>query len=228
MKSLIVTPTPKLEASLEFYQKLGFRLLPHEDLTLVTDGKAFIQIDSTRTARAGVKLYRERWEEAAETLGQSTRVHSTDQGYFLSDPNGVQIYLVEGDPPTLEAEAQCFSTLGKFAGLSVECTDFDRSAALWTKLGFSHTMGDPIQGWSAYARPDGFGLSLMTAGSCPHLVFNPSMTYFNSGKNLEAIAKIKEAQIPITEEITRFNEEGIADNVIVRDPGGYGFYVFND
>ena len=33
---------------------------------------------------------------------------------------------------------------------------------------------------------------------------------------------------PITEEITCFNSEGIADNVVLRDPGGTGFFIFND
>ena len=28
--------------------------------------------------------------------------------------------------------------------------------------------------------------------------------------------------------ITQFNKEGIVDNVIIRDPGGYGFFIFND
>lgn len=75
---------------------------------------------------------------------------------------------------------------------------------------------------------DGFVISLMKPFSCPHLFFNPSMTYFNGKDNLAVIRKIREAGIPITQEITAFNTEGIADNVILRDPGGYGFFVFND
>lgn len=42
------------------------------------------------------------------------------------------------------------------------------------------------------------------------------------------IEAVRKAGIPITEEITHFNSEGIVDNIIIRDPGGYGFYVFND
>ena len=60
------------------------------------------------------------------------------------------------------------------------------------------------------------------------MAYNPSLTYFNGGKNLPVNAAIREAGIPITEEITHFNEDGIVDNVILRDPGGYGFYIFND
>jgi hypothetical protein len=34
--------------------------------------------------------------------------------------------------------------------------------------------------------------------------------------------------IKVEEEITAFNPDGIIDNVILRDEGGYGFFVFND
>lgn len=46
--------------------------------------------------------------------------------------------------------------------------------------------------------------------------------------NLAIIQKIRDLQIPITEEITHFNKEGIVDNIIIRDPGGLGFFIFND
>ncbi len=54
------------------------------------------------------------------------------------------------------------------------------------------------------------------------------MTFFNGKDNLNLIAKIREAGIPITEEITHFNKENIVDNIIIRDPGGYGFFIFSD
>ena len=63
---------------------------------------------------------------------------------------------------------------------------------------------------------------------CPHLFFNPSLTYFNGGQNLPVIKAIREAGIPIAEEITHFNEEGVVDNVVLRDPGGLGMFIFND
>ena len=73
-----------------------------------------------------------------------------------------------------------------------------------------------------------FTITLMKPMTCPHLFFNPSMTYFNGKKNLSIIEKIRQLNIPIAEEITHFNNEGIADNMIIRDPGGYGFFIFND
>lgn len=71
-------------------------------------------------------------------------------------------------------------------------------------------------------------VSLMRPLNCPHLFFNPSLTYFNGGRNPEVIAAIRKAGVPISEEITHFNSRGEVDNVILRDPGGYGFFVFND
>ena len=74
----------------------------------------------------------------------------------------------------------------------------------------------------------GLNVSFMVPNVCPHLFFNPSFTYFNSGKNPEIIAKLREAKVPIKEEITLFNPNGEVDNVILQDPGGFGFFVFND
>ena len=45
---------------------------------------------------------------------------------------------------------------------------------------------------------------------------------------MEVIGKVRELGIPIAEEITHFNKEGLVDNIIIRDPGGYGFFIFSD
>ena len=45
---------------------------------------------------------------------------------------------------------------------------------------------------------------------------------------MEIIEKIRELNFPITEEITHFNDQGIVDNIIIRDPGGFGFFLFSD
>jgi len=54
------------------------------------------------------------------------------------------------------------------------------------------------------------------------------LTYFNGKQNLKVIEQIRNNGISITEEITHFNKEGIVDNIIIRDPGGYGFFIFSD
>jgi len=229
MNSFIQTPTPNLESSLDFYTQLGFDVLSKENPCLVSDGKAFIEINPNRHARAGLKLYRESWGSTVVQLMKICSVIEQEGGYLLADRSGVWIYLIEGSPEiSVKTAEQSHATLGNFAGISLEAIDLAAAAEIYEILGFSKTMGSPEQGWVAYQNSDGLGISLMKPNSCPHMFFNPSMTYFNGGKNLPVIEKIKEAGIPITEEITVFNKEGIVDNVIIRDPGGYGFFIFND
>jgi predicted enzyme related to lactoylglutathione lyase len=229
MQSIIHTPTPDLSKSLEFYERLNFQILRREPTALVSDGKFLLEINPDRYARAGVKLYADSWEDAVGRLEKLTEVHMIEQGYLLADPSNVWIYLIKGDAAWEgDMEGETGSILGKYAGLSLETSDMKRSAAIWEALGFSLSMGSVEQGWIGYQNESGLGVSFMKPNTCPHLFFNPSLTFFNGGNNPAVIKKIREAGIPITEEITHFNKEGIVDNVIIRDPGGYGFFVFND
>ena len=89
-------------------------------------------------------------------------------------------------------------------------------------------MGNIEQGWVVFQNEEKATVSFMMPNSCPHLFFNPSLNYFNGKNNLAVIEKIKKAEISFTEEITHFNSNGMVDNVIVRDEGGLGFFVFSD
>ena len=228
MSSIIQTPTNNLQNSLSFYQKLDFTVLSEKNPTLISDGKVVIEINPDRFARAGVKLYRESWSDVVSKLKETqTVILDRDNGYLLADPSGTWIYLEEG---SLEVNIENIekSILGNFAGISLETVNVEGSVKLWEALGFSHEMGSIEQGWVAYKNADGMGVSFMKPNSCPHLFFNPSLTYFNGKQNLEIIEKIRNNEIPITEEITHFNKKGIVDNIIIRDPGGYGFFIFSD
>lgn len=230
MKALITTPTPSLENSLEFYSRLEFTVLSLEESNqaIVSDGMVHIQIDSIRTARAGIKFYKENWADIVDQLKTLTPVHKLENGWLLADASGSWIYLIHGEYPLNDLPELPQSVLGNYAGLSLEVISIERAMPVWQALGFQMNMGSPEQGWITMQNEDDVTISLMNPLACPHLFFNPSLTYFNSGNNLENIQKIREAGIEITEEITAFNTEGIADNVILRDPGGYGFFIFND
>lgn len=229
MNTFIHTPTPNLSRSLDFYQKLGFKSVTSEVPILVSDGRALIEINPDRFARAGVKLFAESWKDKLADLEKVVSINRVDGGYLLSDPSGVWIYLVEGESPVpFEREESSFSALGNYAGLSLESTDIARSLKIWKTVGFSNISGSMDQGWLSCTNSEQVTISLMKPSTCPHMFFNPSLTYFNAGKNLEVIEKIRDAGISITEEITQFNDDGIVDNVIIQDPGGYGFFVFND
>ena len=229
MQSLIHTPTNQLENSLAFYEKLGFKTLADKEKTIITDGKVVIEINPDRFARAGIKLFKSKWTKEVTLLKKLTAVHQTKNGYVLGDPNGVWIYLVEELMKLkFKPSKESFSFLGNYAGLSLESTDNKRSVEVWKALGFQAS-GSIEQGWVACTNEDNLMVNIMNPLMCPHLFFNPSLTYFNGKENNpKVIKKIRELKIPITEEITHFNDKGIVDNVIIRDPGGYGFFIFND
>jgi len=231
MTSIIQTPTPNLNTSIEFYEKLNFKILSKSP-TIVTDGKILIEINPDRLARAGMKLYRESWDLTVSKLEQITEVHHTKEGYLFGDGTGTWVYLIENQAPAAANAFKVkenFGILGNAAGLSLESSDMNYAAKIWQILGFRKTAGDFSQGWISFENNDGMTVSLMKPGSCPHLFFNPSLSYFNGKEeNPKVISKIRKLSIPITEEITVFNEEEIVDNIIIRDPGGLGFFIFND
>jgi hypothetical protein len=229
MNSIIHTPTNNLADSIEFYSKLGFAKLPNTKLELVSDGKVVIEINPDRYARAGIKLFSVSWEKTVEEIEQFGNVLRTKDGYLFSDPSGIWVYLIETEEElNVDLSVISPSVLGNNAGLSLESTSINISFHLWKLLGFNEQEGDIEQGWVTLRNSDGLIVSLMKPLTCPHLFFNPSLTFFNGSKNLEIIEKIRSLKIPITEEITHFNKENIVDNIIIRDPGGYGFFLFND
>lgn len=228
MQTIIQTPTPNLAKSISFYERLNFKVISEGKQTFVSDGKAHVEINEDRFARAGVKIYKNSWKEEIAELEELVVIHKTEDGFLFGDPSNCWIYLIEGTSSHTFTEVESYSHLGKYAGLSLETLDMDKSMKLWSILGHEKTMGSAEQGWVAMQNAEKFGVSFMKPNSCPHLFFNPSLSYFNGGKNLPVIEKIKASGIEFTEEITHFNKEGIVDNVIIRDPGGFGFFVYND
>lgn len=228
MYAWIQTPTPDLTTSLGFYQKLGFQQLSDSELNLVSDGKVLVEINPDRYARASIKLFRANWETTFQELESLTTIQPIAGGYLFSDPSGtwVQLLTTIKETPTLPTNMS--PVPGNYMGVSLEVIDMEGTIKIWSILGFKQTMGNPDQGWVTLADASGFSVSIMRANMCPHLFFNPSLTYFNSGGNLPIIQEIRDLKIPITEEITHFNQDGIVDNIIIRDPGGLGFFIFND
>jgi len=229
MRCIVQTPTNKLENSLEFYSKLNFELIGLDDETLLSDGKIIIEINPERYARAGLKICAGSWRKVADQLEEITSVIQTKTGFLLAAPSGCLIYLEEcPEKPNYDITGISPSVLGNFASLSLETTDLQKSLDFWLKIGFKITSGTIDHGWISLIGPDGFSMSILKILGCPHLFFNPSLSFFNGSDNLKVIQKIRELEIPITEEITVFNNEGIVDNIIIRDPGGLGFFIFND
>lgn len=229
MNSILVTPTPNLQESVDFYTTLGFNHILLNDINYVSDGRAIIEINADRYARAGVRLYKDSWNHYVDQLKEVTPIKEVDNGYLLTDTSGVMIYLVNGqNEMNFQKKEAGFSILGNYAGLSLEGVTIPHIYKVWKLLGFDITMGGEDKAWMVTENEDGLGISFMAANTCPHLFFNPSLTYFNGKRNLAIIKDIRDLGIPITEEITHFNKEGIVDNIIIRDPGGLGFFIFSD
>lgn len=227
-RTIIHTPTGKLENSIDFYSRLQFKSIAGSPI-LYTDGIAVIEINTDRFARAGLKIYRRSWTTEIAALKEMTAVTAIPGGYLFCEPGGTWIYLMESEPGIkFKKSESSFSILGNFAGLSIEAADILRAARIFEILGFSKNMGSADQGWISFVNEEGFKINIMKPLCCPHLFFNPSLTYFNGKNNLSVIEKVRVLEIPISEEITHFNKKGIADNIIIRDPGGYGFFIFND
>ena len=225
----IHTPTNNLQESIAFYNKLKYKLISKEQPTLVTNGKMVLEINPDRYARAGVKLYKSSWTKEVKALKTKTTVYTIKNGYMLDDFNGCMIYLIEGQLPVkYTPKATSYGTTGNFMGMSLESANMEKSLDIWKILGFSKTMGAVEKGFVLIAHPTGFSVSLMKPLTCPHLFFTPSLTFFNGENNIKVIEEIRNAEIPITEEITHFNKKGLVDNIIIRDPGGLGFFIFSD
>lgn len=233
MPTLIHTPTPNLDASRAFYRSLGFTPVAGHDECLWTGDGILVQINPERTARAGLRLFADDWTAVVEDLSAMAPVARVGDDWLAVDPSGVWIYLSPPADAPFPAASSHTTLLGTGAGLSLETGDLARSLRFWAVLGWTPDEALPADpdehpAYIGAMGPDGLGIAWMRPGMCRHLFYNPSLTYFNSGKNPEIIEGLRGAGIPITEEITVFNDAGEVDNVIVRDPGGYGFFVFND
>lgn len=229
MTAVIQTCTGDLKASKNFYQQLGFTLLSDSQPTLFSDGKMLLEINPDNFARTGLKLYLADWAPIIEQLKTITSVIAFEGGQLVSDPNGIKVYLMNGKiSGDYEIAGKSSAIPGNFAGLSIEAVDVAKTVQFWEILGYKKTMGSIEQGWIAFENGTSVGISIMKPLVCPHLFFNPGLTFFNGGKNLPVIEKIRTTDIPIAEEITVFNKEGIVDNIIICDPGGLGFFIFND
>ena len=227
--AVIQTCTGNFSKSKTFYQKLAFESLSKDEPTLFTDGKFLLEINPENTARTGLKLYQTDWQTTVTALSKVTKVVPIEGGYLVSDPNGVKVYLMDGEMTNdYQIAGESKAIPGNFAGLSIEAVDVEKTVQFWEIIGYKKTMGSLEQGWIAFENGTSIGVSIMKPMVCPHLFFTPGLTFFNGGKNLPIIEKIKAANIPITEEITVFNKEGVVDNVIICDPGGLGFFIFND
>ena len=225
---IIQTPTPNIKSSISFYESLNFEIIQHGDDTYASDRNALIKINKDRYARPGLIFYKADWSDEKKSIEKIFPIVETKDGYLTADSTGAWIYLIHGEKPKLSNNGSEHSILGNYAGVSLESISMAQSQSLWEILGFKVTMGGPDQGWMAMKDDHSNGISIMKPNACPHLFYNPSLTYFNGANNPKIISDIRASGVHIAEEISFFNKDGEVDNVMLQDPGGIGFFIFND
>jgi len=210
---LFQNSTPDFERSLAFYRNLNFQVEEHENFAWIYDSQVAWQLMKDRRCRHSIHFFEAERDEVLQT------------------PGGVLVYFHKEKAPDLPERGEAIppSWLGNYAGISVEVLDLEAEIAWWERFHFKITAGEVGQGWCAMMSDDfPFGISLMKIGVCPHQFLSPSFTYFNGKKNLEIIEKLRKSNVSFFEEITAFNEQGLADNVILASPCGLGFFIFSD
>ena len=139
-------------------------------------------------------------------------------------PSGTWIKLEQENRNILPVNKE--SLLGNYSGVCIETPELEKSFIYWQAKGFMGKL-DEKTNWCSLKNKNGDHISLLKINSCPHLFTNPYLAFFNGSKNKSIIEHIKSLQLPNAQEVI-FGRETTADNLILNDPGGVGFFVFND
>lgn len=221
MKIIYQTPTPDLAASKSFFSKAGWKDVSTDTQTLYQDGDQFVRINTAVHVRPGLVI------QASENENRPAIFQKIGDEWIAACPSNIWVYWENESQVYPEQSVQ--SHLGNLAGLTIETLKMTESLTFYTQLGFQVTGGDAAHGFVSMKHDCGFGLTLLKAGMCPHLFLNPSISYFNGKEgNPVVIEKIRQENLTILQEVDHFNENNIVDNLILREPGGMGFFIFND
>ena len=136
MRTTIQTPTPNLSDSIHFYQQLEFTARTE---TSFTDGKIQIDVNPDRFARLAIKLYQKDWTGFLDTLTKEEKGIATKEGFLLSDPNGVLVYLIAEERPPLPATNSALT--GNFGEICIETIAFKKTILFWQSLGYQLSGG---------------------------------------------------------------------------------------
>lgn len=229
MQCTIQTITPKLEETLNFYRRLGYTVKEKEGNYSFSDGSVNIELNTSSFARVGLRFYKTSWVNEIDELEKRYQIYTKDNNTIITAEGNTWIYLIETDRKEDGQESGASkSVLGNYGGISIETGEMKKLSRLLTDLGFEFENGSADSPWCTMKYQDGFSISLMAPNNCPHLFASPSLNYFNNKNNPEVIKAIRDQGIKPWEEITVFNPQNEVDNISLRDPGGLGFFVFND
>lgn len=229
MQAFIQSPARDLQKSKKFYENLGFVVIQNDEGCFATDGVSVLKLNTDAYARPGLILYIENCSNIIEQLKKHFPVIENKDSFQFVEFSGTVIYLQKQPLYAINfQEGVGASVLGNNSGVSLETPSIAASMEIWQLLGFSLIQGSADAGWVTLQNAEGVNISLMALNTCPHLFHNPSLTFFNGKNNNAIINIIRDLNIEIDEEVVVFNKNCEVDNVVLRDPGGVGFFVFND
>lgn len=145
----VTVHTPDIQASLRFYESLGFAQAAANDTwthpyAVVTDGRLFIGLHARECPPIALTYAQpELALHAAKLQSLGIEFHSAqfDSESFheasFADPHGLRVNLLEArtfSPPALEAGFE--STCGYFTELGIPVRDYPIGREFWESLGF--------------------------------------------------------------------------------------------
>jgi catechol 2,3-dioxygenase-like lactoylglutathione lyase family enzyme len=151
--------TPDIRASVEFYERLGFRQAQTRDVWshpygVLTDGRFVIGLHQNAARDASLTFVQQDVASRAtelEGLGLELIYRRTGAESFheigLADPDGNRIALLEARTYSPPSEAPVSPSLcGYFVELSMPARDLEAAQRLWEPLGFVATglLGEPF------------------------------------------------------------------------------------
>ncbi|MBU2019293.1 MAG: hypothetical protein KJ941_06585 [Bacteroidetes bacterium] len=215
------TPAIDVDRSKLFFEKSGWTKFILDDQLHYADGKSIFRLNPIPTSRAGM-IYRASENEVRPDI--FIRMNDT---WATACPSGIYTYWESGEQVSFDSADS--SILGNNHGLTIESINLQESIRFYTKLGFVPESESVEHGFVSMKHASGFILTLLKSGMCPHSFCNPSLSFFNGKEgNPKVIDLIRKSGIEIYEEVTFFNPDNKVDNLILREPGGFGFFIFND
>jgi len=230
---------PSLEATLPFYEKLGFKKIGQDTKPYpwaqLTDGMIVVLLNQDGMRYSGLLYFAADMADRVaqlEAMGIIFAQKTEQDGKLFQaiffDPNRLGVGLVNADASQhYKPDGNSFSRCGKFGEFSIRIKDLPASMAFWQKLGF-----DPIGGgnepypWQIMS--DGMMLiGLHQSNNAEEYQKDhfkePTISYFSTD-SAERIEQLKRGGIQTTFEIK--NDQGRVTEAGVQAPDGQSFFVF--
>jgi predicted lactoylglutathione lyase len=230
----IITNTPDMDASLEFYKQLGYKALASGEepspWVQLSDGVILLLINQDEQPDRGLIYYADDMGERASQLedeGLEFNHKREHDGYLqqviFSDPNGLCVSLVQADHTIIpQPEGESYSKCGTFGEFSIPTQDLNASLAFWERLGFQRTGGDDAEPYPWAIVND----ELITLGLHQTQDFNKFIITYFAADMAVRIESLRQKGLTFSWE--HKDEQGLTTGARMESPGGQGFFLFQE